>query len=718
LISSATHVMSAAMTDVSNLTPVDAAHEHAHLSAEIARHRALYYQDDRPELSDADYDALEARLKAIEAAYPALATAESPTQTVGAAAAGGFSKVRHTVPMLSLDNAMSDDEATEFLARIRRFLGLDADAPVAVTAEPKIDGLSCSIRYEKGDFVQAATRGDGREGEDVTANVRTIADVPQRLSGAGWPDILEVRGEVYMSHADFGALNEKERAAGRPGFANPRNAAAGSLRQLDSTITATRPLRFFAYAWGEMSSPVAETQMGVVDRFKSWGLATNPDMRLCASTDEMLARFRDLGERRARLGYDIDGVVYKVDRLDLQGRLGFVSKAPRWAIAHKYPPQQAFTTLEAIDIQVGRTGALTPVARLAPVTVGGVVVTNATLHNEDEIVRKDIRVGDTVVVQRAGDVIPQIVSVVTDKRPASSTPYVFPTVCPCPLKTPATRGDDVEGEELASVRRCSGDFNCPFQKVERIKHFVSRRAVDVDGLGEKLVQALFDDGIIAEPADIYSLERRQTDSVIDLTSREGMGAQSVAKLFAAINARRSVPFERFLFGLGVRHIGETLAGTLARHYGSWDTFCAAMASAQDIGDPARLDLAAIEKIGMVKANAVIAWFGASHNLGVLERLVYNQDANPNGVRVLDAERPTQDSAVAGFTIVFTGTLEKVTRDEAKARAIALGAKVAGSVSRKTDLVVAGPGAGSKLTQAQEYGVRVVDEEEWIRLSGQ
>jgi DNA ligase (NAD+) len=702
--------------DVDALDAATAADEHARLGAQIERHRALYYLDDAPEITDADYDALERRLRAIEARFPALASAQSPSRTVGSAPASGFGKVRHTVPMLSLENAMTEEEALEFLARVRRFLGLGAETPLYVTAEPKIDGLSCALRYENGVLVQAATRGDGQVGEDVTANVATIASIPSRLAGEDWPEVLEVRGEVHMSHADFAALNQAEQAAGRPGFANPRNAAAGSLRQLDPTITASRPLRYFAYAWGEVSRPLGETQSQAVAQLAAWGLPTNPDIRLCQDGEAMLAVWRDLGTRRASLGYDIDGVVYKIDRLDLQERLGFVSRAPRWAVAHKYPPEQAQTRLLAIDIQVGRTGAMTPVARLAPVTVGGVVVTNATLHNEDEIARKDVRIGDMVVVQRAGDVIPQIVASLPALRPPEAVPFAYPTVCPCPLATPALRGDDAEGG-AGVVRRCSGGFACPFQQVERLKHFVSRRAMDIDGMGEKLVQALFDDGLVREPGDIFTLEARQRAGRIDLLARDRMGETSMTNLFAAIDARREVGFGRFLFALGVRHVGETLANTLARHYGRWDAFAEAMKAAQAIGDPARLELAAIEKFGSVKAAATIAWFAEPHNLGVLERLIYNPETNPLGVRVLDAEPATKDSPVSGLTIVFTGTLERTTRDEAKARALALGAKVAGSVSRRTDLVVAGPGAGSKLNQAREYGVRVVDEDEWIRLSG-
>jgi DNA ligase (NAD+) len=681
--------------DVDALDLIEAGTEHAALSAEIAAHDRRYYQDDAPSVSDADYDALRQRLNAIEARFPALKVSDSVSQKVGAAPSGKFGPVRHAVPMLSLDNAFSDTDAREFLERVRRFLGLSAEAPLAVTAEPKIDGLSCSLRYVDGVLVQAATRGDGAEGEDVTANVRTIADIPHRLTGADVPPVCEVRGEIYLGHADFRALNERQAAADEKVFANPRNAA--------------RPLRFFAYAWGEMSAMPAATQTGMVDAFARFGFRTNPRMVRCLSADDLLAAYRGIEADRALLGYDIDGVVYKVDDLALQARLGFVSRSPRWAIAHKFPAEQATTRLNDIEIQIGRTGALTPVAKLEPVTVGGVVVSNATLHNADEIARKDVRIGDTVIVQRAGDVIPQIVGVVLERRPADAAPFAFPQVCPCALKTPVVREETSSGGEGA-VTRCTGEFACPYQKIEHLKLFVSRRAFDIEGLGEKQIAFFFDDADlpVREPADIFTLAVRDVENLRKLKDKEGFGSLSVRNLFAAIDARRVIGLDRFLFALGIRHVGETTARQLARAYGSWAGFLSAALKIASGDAEARAEMDAIDQIGEAVVEAVASYFGEAHNRAIVERLTAQ-------VTVTDAERPQTASVVAGKTVVFTGALEKMTRDEAKAMAERLGAKAASSVSKKTDFVVAGPGAGSKLADAQKLGVRVLSEDEWLAL---
>jgi len=683
--------------------------EHERLAAEIREHDRRYYREDAPTVTDAEYDALRRRLIEIETAYPELAGEDSPTKTVGTAPSEAFGEVRHVVPMLSLDNAFEDGDVVDFVARVRRFLRLAEADPLVVTAEPKIDGLSLALRYEGRRLVSAATRGDGLVGENVTANARTLDDIPERLP-ADAPEIVEVRGEVYMAHADFRALNERMAETGRQ-FANPRNAAAGSLRQLDPSVTASRPLRFFAYAWGEMSAVPETTQYDMVQRFGAWGLPVNPRMRRCGSVEELLAVYRAIEAERASLGYDIDGVVYKVDRLDLQARLGFVSRSPRWAIAHKFPAEQATTVLQAIDIQVGRTGALTPVAKLAPVTVGGVVVSNATLHNEDEIARKDIRVGDTVIVQRAGDVIPQVVEVVLDKRPAGAAPYVFPTICP-------VCGSHAVREEGEVVRRCTGGLVCPAQAVERIRHFVSRNAFDIEGLGEKQVRALYDWGLVRQPAEIFTLARREEAAPLQkLENREGWGKTSARNLFAAIEARRRVSLGRFLFALGIRHVGETNAKRFARHYGSWAALAAAAEAAEpprekgDKGNEAWREINDIEGIGPIVAGALVDFFAEAHNRAALDALL--AEVTPED----EAAPAATGSPVAGKTVVFTGTLEKMTRDEAKARAEALGAKVSGSVSKKTDLVVAGPGAGSKLKQAEALGVEVIDEEAWIALAG-
>jgi DNA ligase (NAD+) len=684
------------------LTLAKAREEHARLQAEIAEHDRRYHGEDAPTISDADYDALRRRYTALEETFPKLADADSANRKVGAAPSEKFAKVRHRVPMLSLGNIFADEEAEEFCARVRRFLGLGENAPLDVVAEAKIDGLSCSLRYENGELVQAATRGDGYEGEDVTANVRVVEAIPKRLKGA--PKIFEARGEVYMRHADFAALNARQAAAGKPVYANPRNFAAGSLRQLDPRMTAERPLQFFAYAWGEVSEPFASTQLGAIEAMGRFGLPTNPLTKLCRSASEMLARYHFIEEQRATLGYDIDGVVYKVNDLALQQRLGFVSRSPRWAVAHKFPAEQATTIIEAIGINVGRTGALTPLAKLKPVTVGGVVVSNATLHNEDEIERKDVRVGDTVIVQRAGDVIPQVLAVVLDKRPTDSAPYVFPETCPI-CGSAALREIDEKTGVKDVVRRCTGTLICPAQAVEGLKHFVSRNAFDIEGLGEKLIELFFTEGLIRTPADIFTLKTRDGKSGPPLREWEGFGETSARNLFNAIDARRTIPINRFLFALGIRHVGETNARRLARHFGDWESLRAG-ARAENAAE----ELSGVGGIGPVVAEAIADFFGEPRNEAALDALVKEVTIEP--MEAIAAGHP-----LAGQTIVFTGSLEKMTRDEAKAVAERLGAKVSGSISAKTNLVVAGPGAGSKLAKAQELGVEMIDEDEWIRRAG-
>jgi len=693
---------------VDHLTLDEAVEELERLAGEIAEHDKLYYQKDAPRISDAEYDALRKRNDAIETRYPELVREDSPSQRVGAEPAEGFGKVVHRVPMLSLGNAFDDEDVTDFWNRIRRFLNLKEDDALAVTAEPKIDGLSASLRYEKGRFVQGATRGDGREGENVTDNIATIADVPKVLKGKNIPDVVEVRGEVYMSHDDFAKLNERQREAGKPVFANPRNAAAGSLRQLDPKVTASRPLRFFAYAWGEMSDMPADTQKGMVEAFERWGFTVNPLFRRCDSIEALIAFYHDVEERRASLGYDIDGVVYKVDRLDWQQRLGFVSRSPRWAIAHKFPAEQAMTVLEKIEIQVGRTGAMTPVARLTPVTVGGVVVSNATLHNADEIERLGVRPGDTVVVQRAGDVIPQIVRVVED-RPRGKKKFEFPDTCP-ECGSHAVREINPKTGKLDAVMRCTGGLVCPAQAVERLRHFVSRNAFDIEGLGEKQIAAFYEDGLIAKPDDIFTLEERDKTSLKKLKDREGWGATSVKKLFDATDQRREVELDRFIFGLGIRHVGETNARLLARSYGTLENFVEQMRAAADPESEARAELLSIDGVGEVLAEALTDFFAEKHNRDVIEGL------KKAGVRAVPLEAQQTDSPIAGKTVVFTGSLERMTRSEAKARAEQMGAKVAGSVSAKTDLVVAGPGAGSKIAKARELGIEVIDEDQWMEMA--
>jgi DNA ligase (NAD+) len=695
------------LTPVEDLTILEASAELAALAADIAKHDRAYFEHDAPLIPDADYDALRQRNQEIEQRFPELIREDSPSLRVGAGVAEKFAKLRHAVPMLSLGNGFSEDDARDFVGRIRRFLDLSEDEEVAITAEPKIDGLSISLRYENRRLVQAATRGDGFEGENVTANVMTIADVPKRLHASA-PQMIEVRGEIYMSHKDFAALNEKQGEAGEKIFANPRNAAAGSLRQLDAAITAARPLKFFAYAWGEAPELPATTQMGVIEAFKAWGLPTNPLTKLCHSVDDLLAQYRLIEALRAQLGYDIDGVVYKVNRLDWQQRLGFVSRSPRWGLAHKFSAEKTTTVLEKIDIQVGRTGALTPVARLQPVTVGGVVVTNATLHNEDEIARKDIREGDTVIVQRAGDVIPQVLGFVADKRTANASPYQFPQQCPV-CQSHAVREERASGK-LDAVRRCTGGLICAAQRVERLKHFASRNAFDIEGLGDKIIAEFYADELIQWPHDIFTLEARDKTALKRLKDREGWGETSVARLFEAIDARRTIALDRFIFALGIRHVGETTARALARAYETADHFREQMIAAGPMEGESWAELNAIDGIGEVVAEAVVQFFGEPHNRDVVDELLKH-------VSVTALEARSTSSPVAGKTVVFTGALERMSRDEAKAMAERLGAKVSGSVSRKTDLVVAGPGAGSKLKDAEKFGVEVIDENAWFARVG-
>ena len=699
---------------VDELTEKEATAELARLAREIAHHDELYYAKDAPEISDADYDALRQRNLAIEARFPALVRPDSPSQRIGAAPVEAFGKVRHAVPMLSLGNAFNDEDVIDFVARVRRFLGLAADAVVELTAEPKIDGLSISLTYEKGNLAQAATRGDGSEGENVTPNVMTMKQIPRRLAGKGVPDLVEVRGEIYLAHADFEQLNAEQAAAGAKVFANPRNAAAGSLRQLDASITARRPLRFFAYGWGlSRPSPPAETQSGVYESFAHWGLPLNPLMRVCETTEAVLAFHREMEESRAALGYDIDGVVYKVNRLDWQTRLGFVSRAPRWAIAHKFPPQEAMTRLLGIEILVGRTGALTPAAKLEPVTVGGVVVSNATLHNEDEIARKDIRIGDTVIIRRAGDVIPQVMGVVPDKRPKGARPYAFPQVCPA-CGSSAVREVDERTGRVDVVRRCTGGLICPAQIKERLKHFVSRNAFDIEGLGEKQIELFYDEGRIMRPADIFTLSQRDARMPPEkrLAEKKGFGAKSVENLFKAIEARCKIPLDRFIYALGIRHIGETTGRDLAKALGTLEAFrSAAMAAAKGGKDSdAYRELDNIEGIGATVVDALVDFFSEPHNVQALDDLLAQVTVEP-------LVRAAAASPVTDKTVVFTGSLEKMTRSEAKALAERLGAKVAGSVSARTDYVVAGSDAGSKLAKARDLGVKVLTEDEWLNLVG-
>ena len=699
----------AAHKPVEALSEKEAQLELARLAMEIAYHDARYHREDAPEISDGLYDALVRRNQAIEARFPEFIRSDSPSRRVGAAPAEGFAKIRHAVPMLSLGNAFSDEDVTDFLERVRRFLMLPADAELAVLAEPKIDGLSCSIRYEAGKLVHAATRGDGAEGEDVTRNIRTIADVPDTLSGAV-PAVLEVRGEVYMARDDFQALNARQAEAGGKVFANPRNAAAGSLRQLDPAITAARPLRFFGYSWGEVSEKLGPTMAEIRDRFAGWGFQLNEPSRLCRSAAEILEYYAEIGRRRAELPFDIDGVVYKVDRLDWQERLGYVARAPRWAIAHKYPAEQAETRLNEITIQVGRTGALTPVANLEPITVGGVVVGRATLHNEDEVRRLGVKPGDIVRIQRAGDVIPQVVERVRD---GGGPEFVFPRACP-------VCGSDVEREEGEVVWRCTGGLICGAQAVERLKHFVSRDAFDIEGMGTKVIDEFWETGLIREPADIFRLDAHAEA----IKQRDRWADQKVRNLLAAIDERRTIGLDRFIFALGVRHIGQTTAKLLARYYGSFALWRARMEAVAherkanpdehkkpELVGEAYAELTNIDTVGMVAADSLAAFFGEAHNTGVV-------DALAGVLTITDVAAPASTgSPVAGKTVVFTGTLTRVTRAEAKARAESLGAKVAGSVSAKTDYVVVGADAGSKARKAAELGVTMLSEDDWLALIG-
>jgi len=699
--------------NIEDLTDQEAEAELAWLAREIKRHDDLYYRKDQPEISDSDYDALRRRNVELEAYFPLLVREDSPSGRVGAAPAGPFGKIQHRTSMLSLSNAFNKADMCEFEERIRRFLKLDKEQLITFTAEPKIDGLSISIRYENAVFVEAATRGDGFEGEDVTKNVATLKGLPKHLIGDDVPAVIDIRGEIYLSHADFTALNAAHAEKGGKVFANPRNAAAGSLRQLDAEVTAARPLRFFAYTWGEATSLPAETQSGVIAAFARWGLPTNPLMRKYGTAQELISYYQEIAQQRASLDYDIDGIVYKIDRLDWQDRLGYVARAPRWAIAYKFPAEKATTVLNAIEIQVGRTGALTPVAKLQPVTVGGVVVSNATLHNEDEIVRKDIRIGDTVQVQRAGDVIPQVIKVVEGLRPAETVSYKFPDVCPaCGSK--AVREIDEKTGEADAVRRCTGGLICPAQAKERLKHFVSRNAFDIEGLGAKQIALFFEDGRIMQPADIFTFEKRNARHSQPLQNEKGFGKRSVEKLFAAIAARRTISLGRLIYALGIRHIGVTTAWDLARTFGDWQTFrnIAAAAAAEGSESEAYAEIVNIEGIGPSVANALTGFFSEHHNVRALDDLLTH-------LTVTSVEVPASVSAsspVSGKTVVFTGTLERVSRSEAKAQAERLGAKVAGSVSRKTDYVVAGAAAGSKLAKARDLGVSILSEDEWIALT--
>ncbi|GLR59399.1 NAD-dependent DNA ligase LigA [Rhizobium indigoferae] len=715
--------MSTEGSAVDTLTIEEAAAELERLAKEIAHHDALYHGKDQPEISDADYDALKRRNDALEVRFPELIREDSPSRHVGAAPSVTFSPVIHARPMLSLDNTFSQEDVQDFVAGVYRFLGRLPDQSIAFTAEPKIDGLSMSIRYENGRLVTAATRGDGTTGENVTANIRTIAEIPNELP-KGVPAVVEIRGEVYMAKSDFLALNRQMEAEGKQTYVNPRNTAAGSLRQLDAKVTASRKLKFFAYAWGEMSEMPADTQFGMVQTFKDWGFPVNPLMKRLNSVADILAHYDEIGLERPDLDYDIDGVVYKVDSLELQARLGFRSRSPRWATAHKFPAEQAFTEVEKVEIQVGRTGALTPVARLKPITVGGVVVTNATLHNEDYIKgignsgerirpeEHDIREGDTVIVQRAGDVIPQILDVVMEKRAADARPYEFPKTCPV-CGSHAVREVNEKTGKMDSVRRCTGGFICRAQATEHLKHFVSRNAFDIEGLGSKQIDFFFENEDaslqIRTAPDIFTLEKRQQQSLTKLENIDGFGKVSVGKLYAAINERRSIALHRFIYALGIRHVGETTAKLLARSYGTYAAFETGMREAETLAGDAWNDLNAIEGIGEVVARAIVEFYKEPRNVEVITRLI--DEVTPE-----EAEQPvTTGSPVAGKTVVFTGSLEKFTRDEAKARAESLGAKVAGSVSKKTDIVVAGPGAGSKLDKARELGVQTMDEDEWLAL---
>lgn len=699
---------------VDKLNPMIAQMELEQLASKIAKHNKAYHAEDAPLIDDAEYDALVARNNEIEAAFPKLKLANSPSDLVGYVPQDKFQKITHSVPMLSLGNAFNAEDVQEFYTKIDRFLGLDG-AVINLTAEPKIDGLSASLRYENGVLVSGATRGDGQVGEDITINLKTISEIPHKLKGDNIPEIVEVRGEVYMSHAEFAKLNDRQEKAGQKIFANPRNAAAGSIRQLDSRITASRNLHFFAYAWGEMSAATFQTQMGMVQQFKDWGFTVNPLMKMFDNADELVAHYAQIETLRPSLGYDIDGVVYKVNRLDLQERLGFVSRAPRWAIAHKFPAEKARTIINDIEIQVGRTGALTPVARLEPVSVGGVVVSNATLHNEDEIERKDARIGDMVIIQRAGDVIPQIVEVVLDQRPKDSVPFEFPRYCPI-CGSAADREINAKTGKVDAIRRCEGGLICKAQVTERLRHFVSRNAFDFDGVGSRQVEQFYEWGIIKDAADIFTLEANDGKQWDTIRKREGWGDLSVDNMFTAINDRREIGLDRFIFSLGIRHIGETTARLLARNYETMDILLPAMIEASkpigtdgELVNEAYADLVNLDGIGDIVALSLVQFFAEENNLKFLDKLL-------SSVTTIALEKADESSPVAGKVMVFTGSLEIMTRNEAKAKAESLGAKVTGSVSKKTDILVAGPGAGSKLKKATELGIEVLTEEEWVALA--
>ncbi|CDX13205.1 DNA ligase, NAD(+)-dependent [Mesorhizobium sp. ORS 3324] len=727
---------------VESLSEGEAAEELKRLAAEIAEHDRRYHTEDAPTISDAEYDALARRNLAIEARFPDLVREDSPSRRVGAPPAEGFAKVRHAVPMLSLGKAYTDQDVADFIERGRRFFDRDKDLDIAFTAEPKIDGLSASLRYENGVFVQGATRGDGVVGEDITANLKTIADIPKKLQGSGWPEVIEIRGEVYMTYAEFEALKQRSAAIGGQDYVNPRNTAAGSLRQKDPAVTASRNLKFFAYAWGYTTADPAPSQYDSVQKFKEWGFKVSPLMVRAKSIDELIAHYHRIEEQRSSLGYDIDGVVYKVDQLELQRRWGFVTGEPRWAVAHKFPAEQAMTTVEKIDIQVGRTGTLAPVARLAPVTVGGVVVENVTLHNEDYIkgfdsngqpIRDgiDVRIGDTVVIQRAGDVIPQIVSVVIDKRPADAVPYEFPHTCPV-CGSPATREINEKTGKEDSRRRCTGELICAAQAVEGLRHFVSRGALDIEGLGAENIDLFFNAGLVKTAADIFTLKDRRPAVTRALAERreeqakqreaasgktrknvrsvEERNYEGLDKLFAAIDARREPELDRFIFALGIRHIGETTAAVLARQFTTIEELIRVGKETAKAENPHDV-FPSITGIGDTVIGALRDFFGNERNDDVLDALLAQVHPKPYVVEA------SAGSEVSGKTVVFTGTLEKMTRSEAKAMAERLGAKVAGSVSAKTDLVVAGPGAGSKLKVATDLGIEVIDEDTWLQRIG-
>ena len=696
---------------VEALTSEQAAEELKALASEIAGHDVAYYQNDDPDIVDANYDLLWQRNQAIEERFPDLKRADSPSDKVGVTPESGFGKIQHSVPMLSLGNAFNVQDLEDFDTRIRRFLSLDEAETISYTSEPKIDGLSASLRYEKGVFVEGATRGDGQVGEDITENLKTLKDVPLTLP-EGVPEIVEIRGEVYMAHEDFDILNRQQAEKGRKPFANPRNAAAGSLRQLDSKITAVRPLKFFAYTWGEMSDMPSDMQSGMITCFDNWGFTVNPDFKVLKDVSALNDHWHDIEERRSILGYDIDGMVYKIDRLDWQNRLGFVSRAPRWAIAHKFPAEKAITKLLDIDIQVGRTGALTPVAKLQKVTVGGVEVSNATLHNAHEIKRLDVRLNDFVVVQRAGDVIPQIVKVLIEKREGELQEYQFPDNCPS-CGAQAFHEIRADGEQDA-VKRCSGGLSCPAQAKERLKHFVSRSALDIDGLGDKQIDEFWAYDLLRTPVDIFNLHQK-ADAAPNIwlyTSGKNKGQlkDSLTKLFMAIEKAKKPDLDRFLFALGIRHVGETTARLLARRYKTLEGFRDAILFICKGREESKEELASIDGVGNTMVESLLTFFAEPHNLDIINGLI-NVGVTP--VSLPEAENNT---LISGKIVVFTGTLTQMTRAEAKARAEMMGAKVSGSISEKTDILVAGEGAGSKLKKAKEHGTEILTEEEWLEIT--